>query len=212
MEIPTRSTTSQSQLIDSGKDDNVVTPIGSAPTQDHYRNVKMKYFRSLGVNHGSNTVPGLVPNSLPVHSENSFAERMAAKSRNNTVVNRPPELDSYLKDDRKRSTSTPPKPGQTNSNPLPIYSQGMPIAIPSQIRNAHANTDFSDSEEEQEEKEEQVEQELSFADRSFEDELEASSFIPPHELLSRQHNSAFNVGTAHSLAVWEQKRRNMMNV
>jgi hypothetical protein len=89
----------------------VVTPIGSAPTKDHYRNVKMKYFRSLGktnkqlnliltiskgVNKGGHTVPGLVPNSLPVHSENSFAERMAAKSRNNTVVHRPPELDYMM--------------------------------------------------------------------------------------------------------------------
>lgn len=211
MEIPNRNTTSQSQLLDSGRDDNLITPIGSAPTQDHYRNVKMKYFRSLGVNNGSNTIPGLVPNSLPVHSENSFAERMAAKSRNNTVVTRPPDLD-FLKDDRKRSTSTPPKPGHAGTNPLPIYSQGMPIAIPSQLRNAHpANSEFSDSEEDEIE-ETQVEQEQSFAERVFEDDLEASSFIPPHELLSRQHNSAFNVGTAHSLAVWEQKRRNMMNV
>lgn len=63
------------------------------------------------------------------------------------------------------------------TNPLPIYSQGMPIAIPSQLRNAHANTEFSDSEEEQEKEETQVEQELSFADRSFEDDLEASSVL-----------------------------------
>lgn len=208
MEIPSRNT--PSQLME--RDDNIITPIGSAPTKDHYRNVKMKYFRSLGVNNGNgnNTIPGLVPNSLPVHSEYSFADRMAAKSRNNTVVSRPPELDSLLKDDRKRSTSTPPKPGQNGTNPLPIYSQGMPIAIPSQLRAYATNNEFSDSEEEKEEN--PVEQEQSFAERMFEDDLEASSFIPPHELLSRQHNSAFNVGTAHSLAVWEQKRRNMMNV
>jgi hypothetical protein len=57
---------------------------------------------------------------------------------------------------------------------LPIYSQGMPIAIPSQLRNAYAaNSEFSDSEEEKEEH--QVEQELSFADRILEDDLEASS-------------------------------------
>jgi len=206
MEIPKNNNTNSEML----ETDAIITPIGSAPaTKDHYRNVKMKYFRSLGVNNGSNTVPGLVPNSLPVHhSGDSFAERMA-KSRTHTIAHRPPDLD-YLVEERKRSTSTPPKPGL--SNPLPIYSQGMPIAIPSQLRNAYTtNTEFSDSEEENEEN--QVdEQELSFADRLLEDDLEASSFIPPHELLSRQHNSAFNVGTAHSLAVWEQKRRNMMNV
>mmetsp|Transcript_5833 Transcript_5833/g.8167 ORF Transcript_5833/g.8167 Transcript_5833/m.8167 type:complete len:239 (-) Transcript_5833:132-848(-) len=52
---------------------------------------------------------------------------------------------------------------------------------------------------------------IQFSEEDEEDPSNSNRrFIPPHELLA-QTSSSFNVGTARSVAIWEQKRRQMMD-
>jgi len=148
---------------------------------------RMKYYRSLGVN-GTTTI---VPNSLP---NNTGAQMLGDRMRTHTIAStsthliKVPNRDTTVSPRKKRSTSTP----IPITMPQPIPGRGMP------------NEDFEEEEEEYyyEEEEEEIDQ-----------DVEPSSFVPPHEMLARQNYGGFAVGTAHSVAVWEQKRRNLhMNV
>jgi len=175
------------------------TTADSVPTQppkEHYKNVKLKYYRSLGVNNN------LVPSSLPNHQSDSLTERMrrakAIHIQTQNEMANPNEPKKVISPNRKkRSTSTP----------IPISGQPGAIPIPGSGRHPFPNDDeeFDDSSNEESIEEEEEEEALD-------QEVEPSSFVPPHEMLARQHYSSFAVGTAHSVAVWEQKRRNLMNV
>lgn len=173
-----------------------IAPVSSSSSSgqqqhpDHYKNLKMKYYRSLGVQNGAAAVSntGSVPSSLP---NNTGSQLMEQRARTHTVTVPsaivrqmvPPNRDTPMSPRKKRSTSTP----------IPIT---MPQPIPG-APNRNAPTFSSDEEEEEEE-------EIP--------DLQQHEFIPPHEMLAKQHQNGFAVGTAHSVAVWEQKRRNMMNV
>jgi hypothetical protein len=171
-------------IVEELKVENENSNSASQPTEQ-YKNLKMKYYRSLGVN--GVVIPNSLPNSSGIATSNqTLSERTRTKTMDPSlaVSRKLPNRDSTISPRKKRSTSTP-----------------IPITMPQAIPGIPRANQFSDSEDEDIEDEE-----------LYPDEID-SSFIPPHQMLERQHDhSNFAVGTAHSVAVWEQKRRNLMNV
>jgi len=174
---------------------------------DEYRKVKMKYFMSLGMN-------------KPPRSASEPAEPGKPKERTRTMPganvmpsasNEEWESASSLEDSlgletgsaRQRSLSTPPITIQ-RMPVLPTHEIPIPTNLTSP-RNPHWKTESPDSGS-------SVGSASSQDDEEFEKfshkKNRKKEFIPPHILAQQRDASApFQVGTAHSVTLWEQARR-----
>jgi len=164
--------------------------------------VKLRYFQSLGMNK-----PPQMASSVPNFSSTQLKPKKLSRARTKTSPTKiPPDL--LEEESRKRATSTP----------IPIGMQNLTIAVPipsSGTGSRHESFHSSDDEinnkpynsEEEEDFEEIEEQTISFLSTSLKSTSpENGKFVPPHEMLKKTHGD-FNVGTAQSVAVWEQRRR-----
>jgi len=178
------------------------------PKRSQYDAVKMRYFLSLGMNKPgpspqmASSVPSNFNSYMPPVNE---PKKPAARARTKTSPGLLSMTSSFDEDElsqRKRATSTPIPIGQA----IPI-----PIGGGSKIRSL-VN---SDDEEELDPGSFQDDGEeyplstpvLPSSVPMFDDESpDGETFVPPHEML-KKNASGFNVGTAQSVAVWEQRRR-----
>jgi len=173
--------------------------------QQHYSNVKMKYFASLGM---SKTPSGVLPSGMEGTSFGTSQSYTTNRDRTKTVptpmsTNTEPTGQAIpIHANRKRSVSGPALlKEQQNGIPIP----GRPIYRGHQREPSDDEPFFTmDSPTE------------SFAndnlmDPNFDDIPRPRGFIPPHEMLQHR-NLDFEVGTARSLAIFEMRRRNKMNV
>jgi len=160
----------------------------SLPTKAHYDAVKMKYFSSLGMNKP--------PTNTVTKRERGKTEPSSRYA--DLTVDLTPDDKEFIKKPispaRKRSISTP----------LNAISKGIPIPGSKTSESIHAIFQFDSDEE------------LSGSDevgKEIDDEAMSyrpgQQFIPPHEMLKK--GGDFEVGTARSLAVWENQRRKKMN-
>jgi len=159
---------------------------GSLPTKAHYDAVKMKYFSSLGMNKP--------PNNNVIKRERGRTEPSSRYA----------DLTADLTADDKEFIRKPISPARKRSisTPLNTISKGIPIPGSKTSETIHAIFEF-DSDEELSGSDE--------VDREIDDEesYRTVQFIPPHEMLKKVGD--FEVGTARSLAVWENQRRKKMN-
>jgi len=172
--------------------------VGEEPEtrRTQYDSVKMRYFLSLGMNK-----PPQMASSVPTLSSSSQLKPIIKRPRTKTS---PSKRQIKLEDDdetRKRAISTPIPIGMQPSTgvAVPIPTNGSRRG--SSLASDEGSEEIEESEEEEEESEE-GEESQSFLSVS----PEHGQFIPPHEMLKQGH-SDFEVGTAQSVAVWEQRRR-----
>jgi hypothetical protein len=140
--------------------------------QQHYDNVKMKYFATLGMNKSRDrTLTAPPTNAQPM-------------SPSNPVI-------------RRRSVSGPVRAERENGIPIPK------TAYRHQREPSEDEPFFPmDSPSQSPTKEDDSPDELPHH--------HSRKFIPPHEMVQRDLD--FQVGTARSLAVYETRRRNQMNI
>jgi len=231
VENPT-STLSQS-LLSSSLEQSMESKKNS---NSQYDAVKMRYFSSLGMNRPPPLMSSSVPthsylNGQPNQTTNHGNHPIpAARQRTKTAPS--PKSDSFedseKEDMRKRTTSVPIPIGFTTSNTQPTISMSTSVGTyittntsfdeddemsPPQLLPTKAKSeDWVNSREGEEEDIFGEDENLNFG---FDSTYEADpnkpqdspvKFVPPHEMMANSKKD-FNVGTAHSVAVWEQRRR-----
>lgn len=187
-----------------------------------YDNVKKKYFLSLGMN----KPPGAVVKQR-TSSDGSFSlisEAPISKQRTNTEPSLP--IMTHESTIAPNGIAIPKKPPTIPSNNPRVRSVSHPVPSTQVAASLPHNLGEDILFEEEYENGVWTKESTETLDTSFEaehvhtiqfseeDEEDPSNsnrrFIPPHELLA-QTSSSFNVGTARSVAIWEQKRRQMMD-
>jgi len=180
-----------------------------------YDAVKMRYFLSLGMNRPTPQLSSSVPTSSSMlMSSVSSVTPVKNIKRDRTKTNPPTPLNIVKAKDLEDK--------RTTSIPIPIaHGFTVPIAISSSLGTFDQQNNV-DSDEEYDLKEDQdkmrLEEEEDIFDRDgdqilYEDHSPSDNndspvkFIPPHEMMRQNSKQGFNVGTAHSVAVWEQRRR-----
>jgi len=216
--VPTGSSYLTQSLLSSMED--------KKPTQ--YDSVKARYFQSLGMNRP----PPVLSASVPTHSYMSSVTPITPTAitsnqiRSRTKTAPSPKSDSFEEDStmRSRTLSIPiPLSGLTASNPTPNISTSLGTYL--------TNTSFDDEDEDdsradlqslnvsrnsiKNDQEDDIFGSSLSENLGFEDDRESdrvldspSKFVPPH-LMMASSKKGFNVGTAHSLAVWEKGRRKL---
>jgi len=189
-----------------------------------YDALKMKYFHSLGMNRPPAQLSSSVPTTSYMNNTPSSTMSIPKQIiRQRTKTAPSPKSDSEDSDARKRTTSVP----------IPISglpATGVPHVMSVSV-GTYLTTSFDDEEDDEEtetnkslnistnsikfdaEDEKDIfdeDENLNFGIQSsfVPDRLTDSplKFVPPHEMLAN-NKSQFNVGTAHSVAIWEQRRR-----
>jgi len=224
MEIQTTETTVSSRLDSSLEDTD------SKKSQHQYDSVKMRYFLSLGMNR-----PPQMASSVPTTfsaSSSSGSTRLRTKTSPSKPVTAATSTDTnseapslHSRDHRKRAISHPIPIGTLQSQPgIPIPGRkesaqlevGEELEIEEDELNLSVHSSEGNGEGEGEGENQSAEEEENFkADEDNTLRLSSSlnsaspdhQFIPPHEMLKLQKTSKFDVGTAQSVAVWEQRRR-----
>lgn len=200
-----------------------------------YDNVKRRYYSSLGMNRPtpamSSSVPihqmrtmGFSENNLTVEKEEKIFtfETENGTKRDRTKTTPMPKNEPLMENLRKQRTSSTPIPinGPT-SKPMVAASVGTYLMQSKQDSDDEDNVDYLNKSTEKTIGD--LDEELLFNSENDELSLSSSSssarsvtsptasssstFVPPHEMLAKNMKEEFNVGTAHSLAVWEQRRR-----
>jgi len=175
----------------------------------------MRYFLSLGMNK-----PPQMASSVPVMSQNIptpiLNKVVASRPRTKTSPSKMKMLSSEQIEEeeenshRKRAISTPIPIGiQTNSIPIPHGSNTNGRTSPNSFEEEGRDDDSFEEEKVDEAEEEELEFEMD-SGKLLSTSLNGASpkqFIPPHEMLKQMNSADFNVGTAQSLAVWQNRRR-----
>jgi len=176
----------------------------------HYENVKKKYFMSLGMN-------------KPVGPPS--AEKKKEPARGPRTKTQPPPVSMFMMDEdpfraedgAQTTSSGSMRSKRSVSTPIPVSALGTtPVAVPMSHDVSPVNQHSSgsgprseDSDEELYENEEDVESPTQVENFSTSADRKKKHFIPPHELLAKK--SDFNVGTARSVTVWENRRRTQLD-
>jgi len=204
----------------------------SKKSQHQYDAVKMRYFLSLGMNRPPQmassvpttfSTPSVKPTSGNTRQRTKTSPSKTVSSTNSTS-SIAIEGSSSSRDHRKRAIS----------HPIPIGFQSQQgISIPGakenttqfeegeensedelnlSLNSSEGNGDGKESEGQSAEEEEEnfkIEEEntLRLSSSLNSASPDHQGFIPPHEMLKLQKTSKFDVGTAQSVAVWEQRRR-----
>jgi len=180
-----------------------------------YDAVKMRYFLSLGMNRPTPQLSSSVPTSSSMlMSSVSSVTPVKNIKRDRTKTNPPTQLNIVKAKDLEDK--------RTTSIPIPIaHGFTVPIAISSSLGTFDQQNNV-DSDEEYDLKEDQDKMRLEEEEDIFEHDGDQIlyedhspsnnndspvKFIPPHEMMRLNSKHDFNVGTAHSVAVWEQRRR-----
>jgi len=195
-------------------------------SNSQYDAVKMRYFSSLGMNRP----PPQMSSSVPTHSYMNGSSGAhvsstqgnhpipAARQRTKTAPSPKSEsLEEMEKEElRKRTTSVPIPIGFTANLPAP----GMSISVGTYLTSSFDEDDDSDSTPPGilvKVKSAEWTEDIFGNDENINFGFESSTaadkpqdspvkFVPPHEMMANSKKD-FNVGTAHSVAVWEQRRR-----
>jgi len=183
-----------------------------------YDAVKMRYFLSLGMNRPTPQLSSSVPtsSSMLITQLSSVSSTKNNVKRDRTKTNPPTPLTlTKAKDlEDKRTTSIPIPITHGFATPVPIAST---FGAFEKQNNVDSDEEYDLVQEDQDKiilEEEEVDifdhngDQLLYEDHSPSNNNDSPvKFIPPHEMMRQNSRQGFNVGTAHSVAVWEQRRR-----
>jgi hypothetical protein len=192
-----------------GVDDEAKLKLVQQDPRAHYENVKKKYFLSLGMTKPI-TGPGLVSKiqrnktqpALPTSKPFPMDDNLPQVANN---ANEDPNSSSSSSTSSSIGISTTPisRSRRAISTPAAACLGTAPVPVPSR----HPNKETANEEDEEEYEEEYEENEEASQEGAT--TRTRKKFIPPHEMLARKTD--FSVGTARSVALWEQRRRNQMD-
>jgi hypothetical protein len=191
-----------------GVEDEAKLKLVQQDPRAHYENVKKKYFLSLGMTKPT-TGPGLVPKIQRNKTQPALPTSKPFPNDDNlrqvTNANEDPNSSNSSSTSSSIGISTTPIPRSRRaiSTPTAACLGTAPVPVPSR----HPNKETANEEDEEEYEEEYEENEESSQEGGK--TRTRKKFIPPHEILARKTD--FSVGTARSVALWEQRRRNQMD-
>jgi len=197
-----------------------------------YDNVKMRYFSSLGMAKPGPTMSSSVPTNSMLSLQNSppsevFAfevnahtqQQISKRDRTKTAPLAYNYDNLQDKDARKRTTSVPiPIGAQGNTKSVPMaISVGTYLLTKSHDDSEDEDSSSQDLNKSMDKVTGDLDEDIMFQEESSNEKVKNftkesptgtnANFVPPHEMLAKNMKEGFNVGTAHSVAVWENRRR-----